>query len=238
MAAGPARADMVVLGAVRDNTLFDSPTGDLSNGAGYYLFAGTTAGDLRRRALIAFDVAGNLPAGATIDSAVLTLNMSRTATAAEFVELHRVLADWGEGTSQASGHEGAGAPAASDDATWIHRFYPNELWANPGGDFSQLASGSQVIGGNGFYSWGPTPEMTADVQSWLDAPAANFGWLLKGNEAFGTTAKRFDSREHPDPSVRPLLTITYTPVPEPGTALLVASSLLMPRRRRRSRRAG
>src|SRR5207248_8531965 len=49
--------------------------------------------------------------------------------------------------------------------------------------------------------------MAADVQSWLDDPASNFGWLVLGNEATSTTSKRFDTRETTTP---PVLTVEYT----------------------------
>lgn len=53
--------------------------------------------------------------------------------------------------------------------------------------------------------------MVSDVQDWLDNPANNFGWLIKGQESVGQTAKRFDSRENPTAANRPLLTIYYSP---------------------------
>jgi serine protease len=59
--------------------------------------------------------------------------------------------------------------------------------------------------------------MVADVQSWLDNPATNFGWLVLGDESTGTTAKRFDSRESTSP---PVLTIEYT---EPSAITLSAT---------------
>ena len=53
--------------------------------------------------------------------------------------------------------------------------------------------------------------MVADVQSWLDNPASNFGWLVLGDETdHRTTAKRFDTRESASP---PMLTIQYIPGP-------------------------
>ena len=66
--------------------------------------------------------------------------------------------------------------------------------------------------------------MVADVQSWLDNPANNFGWLVKGDESTSTTAKRFDSRQS---TVPPVLTIEYTqatptPTPTPGPITLTA----------------
>src|SRR3990172_8140426 len=53
--------------------------------------------------------------------------------------------------------------------------------------------------------------MVADVQDWLDNPAANFGWIVMGNEGTVETAKRFDSKENTTAGNRPSLTITYTP---------------------------
>ena len=49
--------------------------------------------------------------------------------------------------------------------------------------------------------------MVADVQSWLNNPASNFGWLVLGDETAIATAKRFDTRESASP---PMLTIEFT----------------------------
>src|SRR5262245_747007 len=95
----------VTLAAVADNTLFESVSGSLSNGKGSFLFAGNTADGELRRGLIKFDVASAIPSGATINSVSLQLHMSKTAGSAESIALHRVLADWGEGTSDAAGEE-------------------------------------------------------------------------------------------------------------------------------------
>ena len=56
--------------------------------------------------------------------------------------------------------------------------------------------------------------MVADVQSWLDVPVQNFGWLLLGEENTFPTSKRFDTRENPEPLFRPMLEIDYDlPIP-------------------------
>lgn len=201
----------VILTPVKDNTLYESGTGALSNGAGSYFFAGRTgqvSGSIRR-GLIAFDVAGSVPSGATILDVTLTLNMSKTPSGAQSISLHRVLADWGEGTSNAAGEEGAGAASATGDATWIHRFYNTTLWGAAGGEFDPTASATQTVSGLGPYTWTSTPAMVSDVQGWLSTPSTNYGWLVRGNESASRTAKRFDSRQNPNPSVRPQLTITY-----------------------------
>jgi hypothetical protein len=57
--------------------------------------------------------------------------------------------------------------------------------------------------------------MVADVQSWLDDPEGNYGWLLKGNEEDRATARRFGSRESENPEARPRLTVEYI-LPPPG----------------------
>ncbi len=214
-----AIADIVSIHPVKDNTLYqyDPAEGDLSNARGLHFFAGETALGELRRGVLAFDIAGNVPAGSTITSVSLTLNMSRTpGSTPRAIELHVLLADWGEGTSQASGEEGQGAPATPNDATWRHRFYDTIFWAAPGGDFSPVASASQLVGDVGLYTWS-SPQMAADVQLWLDNPGANFGWLVLGDESEIATTKRFDTRESNSP---PVLTIEYiapraTPTPRP-----------------------
>ena len=217
----------VNISPVKDNTLFESPAGSFSNGAGEHIFAGKTALGVIRRALIAFDIGGNIPSGAAIDSVKLTLYFSRTVAGSQAVNLHRVLADWGEGASDAALQEGMGAPSESTDATWIHTFYDTGFWSTTGGDFSPTVSASSTIGSftqYGFYTWGTTPEMVADVQEWLDNPSSNFGWILIGNEATDPpTAKRFSSKENPTTANRPLLTVYYTelPLPPPPPILLM-----------------
>ncbi len=198
----------VVIRAKKDNSLFESTAGSLSNGAGQYLFCGTSnKGDIKR-GLIMFDIAGSgIPAGSTINVAKLELNMSKTIVGPQNVGLHRVLQDWGEGSSNAGGSEGGGTQAASGDATWLHTFFNNKFWQNAGGDFASTASAVQSVAGTGSYTW-QSPQIAGDVQSWLNTPGTNFGWLIRGNESTSPTAKRFDSRE--SPARTPSLTIEYT----------------------------
>jgi hypothetical protein len=175
-----------------------------------------------RRGVLAFDIAGSIPPGSTITSVSLSMNMSMTIADTRTVELHVLLADWGEGTSMAPGGEGDGAPATPNDATWRHRFFDTIFWTNEGGDFSAIVSASQSVGDIGQYTWS-SAQMVADVQSWLDNPASNFGWLVLGDESVSITSKRFDTRESASP---PVLTVQYiagprvlpTPRPRPTPA--------------------
>src|SRR5262245_50802545 len=172
-----------------------------------------------------FDLS-SIPAGSTITSATLSLSVTQVSnTTPGAVELHRVLADWGEGTSNSGPSGGSGAPAAAGDATWLHRFFSGTLWANPGGDFAGAASGSTMVGDIGVYSWSGAG-LVSDVQSWLNTPSGNFGWLMLGTESAVSSAKRMGSRENTDPAVRPQLTIEYA-VPSPGTLLAAAAGSLI-----------
>ena len=197
----------------QDNTLYEEPTGALSNGAGDFIFAGrasTTQQGAIRRGLIRFDIAGSaLPAGATIDSVRLRMNMSRTIAGPNTISLHRVTADWGEAGSLAPGAEGGGAAPETGDATWIHRFFDTDQWTNPGGDFVAGASASTQVQTTGIYTWASTT-MRADVRGWQADAASNFGWIVIGDETAETTAKRFDSRDIDNTANRPQLTIFYT----------------------------
>ena len=134
---GKVAAEVVSVQAAKDNTLYEHAAGALSNGAGAHLFAGrsgTNTGAIgpRRRALVFFDVSQAVPAGATIDGVTLSLHVSRAAGGTPaFVTLHRLTADWGEGTSNAPANEGAGTGSAPGDATWLHRFFPDVSWSMP-----------------------------------------------------------------------------------------------------------
>ena len=200
-------APTITLNPSKDNTLYEYVDVDLSNGAGNHFFAGRTGQGYIRRGVLAFDIAGNIPPGSAITGVSLSMRLSRGGgNGTPMIELHKLIADWGEGTSIASGQEGQGALATTNDATWRHRFYDTTLWLAQGGDFAATVSASQSVGALGTYTWS-SAQMVADVQSWLNDPPNNFGWLVRGEESTSGTAKRFDTRESTSP---PVLTIEYT----------------------------
>jgi carbon monoxide dehydrogenase subunit G len=159
-----------------------------------------------------------VPAGATITDVNLQLRMSRTLAGPTTVGLHRVLKDWGEGTSNAAGQEGGGAPASTGDATWVHTFFDTQTWTTQGGDFAAATSASTVVSSIGPYNW-TGAGLVDDVQRWIDDPSTNFGWELLGDESSTMSAKRFDSRETAVASNRPVLTITYTTSDQPSLTI-------------------
>lgn len=228
----PAHAGTVVLGAVADNTLYQDANGLTSNGQGTSFFAGLTALDELRRGLLRFDFS-TIPAGSTITAVTLTLTCTRSISLAEDVSLHRSLASWGEGASNALGEGGRGAQAQPGDATWLHRFSDTAAWTTIGGDFETAASATTPVAGNGQYAWS-SPGMINDVQAWLGDASGNHGWFVLGAESITGSAKRFATRESTDASIRPSLTVTYV-IPAPGTAAIFAGMVLtFPRRRRKA----
>jgi len=204
-----AVADVVNVPASIDNTLYDDGFGDLSNGAGDHMFVGINGNGMRRRAVVRFDVAGSVPAGAVINSASLTLSMSQTTSGPQTQSIHRLFSDWGEAGSHAPGNEGGGAFAQPGDATWLHMFSNTSLWSTEGGDFDATASDSLVINGPASYSWSG-PQVIADVQDMFYMPASNYGWLIMGAETGVDTAKRYDTKDNTNTVVHPVLVIDFT----------------------------
>jgi hypothetical protein len=212
LCSAPSTAETTLLLPSADTSLYEE--GDLANGRGQHLFAGTTIPGHARRALLRFDVAGALPPGAIVVGAELRLVVDRTIVGPVTVAVHRLAASWGEGASDADGQEGMGAPAVAGDTTWTDRLFPSTPWDAPGGDFEALASAAATVDGSGPVSWSGA-SLAADVQGWLDDPAGNFGWILIGDETIAPSAKRFGSREAFEPADSPALLVEWAPPPVP-----------------------
>ena len=207
-----ASSQSVTITASQDNTLIEDPVGSLSDGAGSYLFVGRTnqSENSIRRTVIKFDLVGKIPENAVITWAKLTLNLSRTKASASNIHVHRLILDWGEGTSDADANEGSGAPSTTNDATWQHRFFNTQSWITPGGDFLPTASATKSVSGvTGFYTWEDTL-LWADVVAWNILPSTNAGWIIIGDESATQTSKRFDSRTSAIVANRPKLIVDYT----------------------------
>ena len=103
LVSSTAKAETVVLEPQQDTSLY-SESGLVSNGAGEGLFVGRTSfTDSVRRALVQFDVAGAVPAGATVTQVNLTLNVNRTRdSVAREIAAHRISGEWGEAGSDAA----------------------------------------------------------------------------------------------------------------------------------------
>lgn len=244
---GAASASTEVrIGPNADTTIFAEQGGGtgydaISDGSGPNLWTSVIAAGVTRRALIRFDLTA-LPAGSRVLSAQLQVFEVR-ARDEHAVSLHRVLAPWGEAGSN-GGDAGVGAPAQPGDATWSHRFWPTQTWTQRGGDVAATPSSTLFVGlGPGAFVWPSTDQTVADVQAWVNQPAANHGWMLIGNDLGVQNAKRFGSRNNATAQARPMLIVRYDEapaqndgdVPLPGWALALLGTGLaaaMLRRRR------
>jgi len=202
--------------ADRDATLFEESGGGLASGAGTAIFAGrTNSVDPVRRGLIHFTLPSRpptkRPTPVAIDGvAVVLTNTTQSNVSPREYRLHRVLADWGEGTSSSSG--GSGAASTAGDATWIHAFYPDVYWMHNGAQFEGEPSARLVVEGPGVYRF-EGDGLLLDVKRWAQDPSTNFGWILIGDETQPQTARAFASREHPNATFRPVLEVHYRTVP-------------------------
>ncbi len=216
----PARADLTNLIATADASLVQSAP-DNNTGGNSFVAAGAD-GSGPRRGLFLFGIAGAIPVGATINSVTLTLTVpnGNIANPSTF-DLFRVVADWSEGDNVGS----AGTLADTGEVTWNSRHHGLTLWNTPGGDYVPSVSASTLVSGLGTYSWS-SATLAADVQLWRDIPTTNYGWILiSQSEGTPQTARRFGSRE--DLPNMPVLTVAFTVIPEPSTALLTALATLL-----------
>jgi hypothetical protein len=227
-AAAQCRADTLSLTPSRDTSIFSE--NDNSEGKGTSLYVGRTNGNPLRRGLVDFDLS-TVPAGATVTGVTLKLHLNKTGPGpGGTITLHRLLDDWGEGTSgTGSGSGGRGGAPTANSSTWNFTFYQTTRWTTAGGDFDSAASAGKAADAPGFYTFSD-PQLTTDVQSWLADPTKNFGWILIGNESTRGSAVRFDSREA-SAANRPSLAITFS-VPEPASVVSLAGLSLCLRRRR------
>ena len=164
------------------------------------MIAGTTgpnSGSGRNRGFLRFPVTA-IPSEAVVTAATLSLNVVRVPPIqadADF-ELRRVLIAWNESGSWQT---------------------PGEAWQWPGGvagaDFLEESSAAQFVPGLvDTYSFGPSDGLTKDVQSWIQNPASNFGWILyPRQEDVDFTARQFASRESATP---PVLQVSFVIPPK------------------------
>ena len=256
-AASMTQAATIMLDASKDASIFQNNVNN-SSGAGNGLIDGTNAQSSARRAAVAFDVAGALPAGAIVQDVKLHLVLGAVAGGGGgaggpenvSIGLHRLLTNWGEGNAQQQsppsdslGGQGQGVAAAAGDITWASNFHGSSLWSTPGGDFSAPASASALIDAlvGGTKSW-TAAQLVSDVQSWLDDPNSNFGWILKNtDETSANTGRTFYTSEVATAAFRPQLEITYEVIPEPNTLALGVMaglvSLVVPSRLARRERS-
>ncbi len=231
-------AASLTLLSVSDTSLFENKPD--SNLGATSMVSGTNQKYSRSRALFLFDTS-SIPTGAVISQVEVLLHVTRQpdpdqhqGPAASDFSLHRLYVSWGEG--QGSGLTGTIATLGS--ATWNERHFATTSWATPGGmigtDYAAAPSSTTSVGDVGPYLWGSSSTMIEDVQTWINQPSTNFGFILI-NESEGTlgTGRRFASTEQSD-TINPAaqLLVTYS-IPEPSAAALVMLTLIAATLRRR-----
>ena len=145
------------------------------------------------RSIVRFDLS-MLPAGATINSAELTMNVNMVPDGS-----------------------GAPCPTVNGQPNDMALFAATSSWSggtvtwnSNANAYSSPASAVQVVTGTGLYTW-DTAQTADDVQDWLDS-GDNFGWVIaEEDEAAGAaqpcTVKRLDGNFGAAPS----LLVDYTP---------------------------
>ena len=159
---------------------------------------GGMAGNARNRPLFKFDPADSIPQGAKITGVRFTIVITKAPPAGidSRFGLRRVLRDWNV-----------------TQTTWKLRLAPSVAWGAQGGaagtDYSNAISASALISDEGPYVYDSTAALVADVQSWLDDPATNFGWILiSDQESQAFSARRLASANHG--TDLPALEVDYT----------------------------
>jgi hypothetical protein len=159
--------------------------------------------------LVRFDAlfgmaAGQIQPGDTIDSAVLRLSVFNPGSG---MTVHNMLASWQQGTvTWNSAVNGIQTDGIEAQATPLATFGADNASEN-------VPIGLLSI------------DVTASLRAVQAGTLPGFGWALIPFTN-GTNGIDFHSSEALDTSVRPLLTVQVTPIPEPGTYALMALGLL------------
>jgi len=163
---------------------------------------GRSNSDRVNRGLFEFDIAGSVPAGSTIATAVFEFEVTQQGgiqgAGADDFDLHEVTTAWVEGTGTGNVGEDTFNGASWDSTDGVG------LWAALGGDFVATPLGSVNVDGPDGQGAGEAPVVfqitspaLADyVQDVLDGVASNNGLLLKAaTETVLGSASRVTTRE-------------------------------------------
>ena len=210
-------------------------------GGQLFVNSGTTQNGTRTRALFKFELAA-IPPGSKITSAFLRLECTRDPAEADnrvasYYQLFRLLVPWGEGTKTNESINGfpvsvgQGQLATTNEATWVHRFaFTTNTWTVPGAaaasDYEVTATAGRTVFGvaESPYDFGPSTQLSSDLQMWLDNPGTNFGWILiSDSENLNFTARGFGSRE--DSLNKPELFVDFVPPPSVTNVNLSSNQL-------------
>ncbi len=161
--------------------------------------------------VLSFDLSA-IPSGATINSASLSLyettDAGSVSSAVQF-DLHELTQSFVE-----------------SQVTWDD-YSTGNPWATAGGDYSATVLSSITVNPNtssGVQTFATSGDFTTVVQSALDG-SESLELLLKLNDTDEAGSSRylfrFRTEDYGTVADRPLLTVDYTPVPEPASSALI-----------------
>ena len=203
---GPAQTSTAVVSPITDGFLGIDATNHASSAT---LSVYTWPDNKVANAIVMkFDLA-SIPAGATISSATLNLNLSQSDATTDptyTVTVHRIV-NKNPDLTRATGYTYDGVNAWTSNTCC----YNNIPLAQA--DISAAVDAKDVDKTAGFKQW----DVTSIVQGWFGNPATNFGLLLNSDPSKLRDRYRFfNSSEDPVTSNRPYLTVVYTsPAPPP-----------------------
>ena len=204
-----ALAGTVVL-SPSDDTFINSVNPNNNNGGSASIFTGTDGVGGVMRGLVRFDLPGGLQGHATVTSVQLRLTLRAlgdgTAGTGATETLQAVVQPWAQGNGVGNTNGtltvGQACGGAIFGATWTQTDCSvGTSWTTAGAAVAAGVSGTASTVGvavGALVTWdsAANPAMTADVQSWLDSPSANFGWrIASSTEGTAKAAQRFFSSE-------------------------------------------
>ena len=211
-------------GGLRDTTLITHPQKKMKNynaGGEEFLLCTPIGGVF----FVAFDIMDALEEiGITRESSILDASISLYAEAvgddsSQQIIIRRVLLPWHEGAQKSQ-------PAKENELTYNSAMHQNFPWNKPPAqamlegvngehpsdyngseDVAHRIDGLTEIGAAGTrYIWQGNL-ITDAARFWLTYPDYSYGYLFALRD--GTASVRFSSKEHPDETHRPILTIRY-----------------------------
>ena len=210
--SGLSTAQDVTIDTNKDSAFFAAgfnegvPSFTVNNfGAHTHAPVGQANSDRVNRGIFQFDIAGNVPSGATITAASFNFEVTQQGgpqgMASVDFSVHRVTTAWDEGSGTMNIGEATG-----DGVTWANATAAT-TWTTLGGDFDAATSGTVLVNGGGNYS-ASSSKLIDDIQAIVDGTATDNGFLLKADpEGVGGTAARVTTREGGTPAN---LMISYT----------------------------
>jgi len=149
---------------------------------------------------------GQIPPGVNITAATLRINLTEDSTGGIF-NFHRMIANWNDTNATWAFFGGNGIQTDGTEAVAT----PD---ATMGDGAALVAVGFQSV------------SVLNSLRAW-QAGSPNNGWNLREETAQSTDGILFSSAEDPTVGNRALLTVTFSPVPEPGAMLLTGLGLAM-----------